>query len=113
MDGFTVFFFAMFALVAGSIVFRFVKFGGIRAAMFGARIERTVGEATGSSGRIMKNVIRVHVLGGGPERTVGLELVARSFASYQVVPVALSDSEARNLAQLLQAAASGPRTHST
>jgi len=89
---------------AAYFAFRFIKFGGFKAAMFGARIERTVGEAEGSDGSIMKTLVRVHVLDGSPEKAVGLEFVAKSFASYQMVPIALSESEARGLIRYLQSA---------
>ena len=38
----------------------------------------------------MKNVVRVHILGGGPEKVVGIELVAKNLAGYQMMPVSLS-----------------------
>ncbi|HKB98022.1 MAG TPA: hypothetical protein VKD23_04465 [Terriglobales bacterium] len=56
--GFEVIFFAVFAGVIGFFVYRMFRHGGFKAAMFGARIERTVGE-------------------------VRVEFVAKSFASYQ------------------------------
>jgi hypothetical protein len=107
MDILSLLFFAVVAMVVGSLIFRFVKFGGFKAAMFGAPIERTIGEVLGSSGRMTKITVRVHILGGRPERAVGLELVARTIASYQMVPVALSEDEARDLLRLLQSATTG------
>jgi hypothetical protein len=104
VDTFTIIWLVVFGVVAGSLLLRFVKFGGFKAAMFGAPIRRTTGEASGSSGKLLTTLIRVHVLGGGPDRAVGLELVAKSFASYQMVPVAFSESEARNLIRYLQSA---------
>ena len=98
----------IFIVVLGATVafflFNFVKFGGFKAAMFGARIERTVGEAQGSDGHIMKTLVRVHVLDGGPDKAVGLEFVARSFTSYQMTPITLSSSQARDLIRQLQSA---------
>ena len=102
MDTFSILFVAVLALTAGSFVFKFLKFGGTKAAMFGASIERTVGEARASNGKIVKAVVKVHVLDGGPDKAVGLEFVAKSFASYQMLPVALSESEARNLIHFLE-----------
>jgi hypothetical protein len=67
----------------------------------------------GSSGRITKNVVRVHVLGGGSEKAVGLELVAKSFAGYQMIAVFLSEGEAQNLINLLQSAVHGARENAT
>ena len=102
MDTPSLIFLAVFTAIAGYLVFRFVKFGGIKAALFGARIERTAGEAVGSGGKIMKSIVKVHVLDGGPDKAVGLEFVAKSFASYQMLPISLSESEARNLIRFLE-----------
>jgi hypothetical protein len=104
MDTFSILFVAVFALIVGSFVFKFLKFGGIKAAMFGASIERTIGEARAFTGRILKAVVKVHVLDGGPDKAVGLEFVAKSFASYQMLPVTLSETEARNLIRFLETA---------
>jgi hypothetical protein len=93
------------AVVALVIVFRVFKRGGLRAAMFHAPIKRTVGEVSGSGTKIMSTAVKVHALGGdSSEKAVGLEVVAKSVASYQMLPVTLSASEAMKLARLLQAA---------
>jgi len=94
------------ALTFGSFIFKIIKNGGFKAAMFGAPISRTVGEIAGASPfRMMSVVVRVHVLGGqSSDKAVGLEFVARSFASYQMMPVVLSKMEARKLIMLLESA---------
>ena len=98
-----VFFFGMLAFVVGTFVFKMVKYGGFKAAMFGAPIERTLGEVEGSGSRMITVTVRVHALGGHVAgKDIGLEFVAKSFASYQMMPVALSAAEARKLASLLQ-----------
>jgi hypothetical protein len=100
-------FLAFFLIVGGMMLHRVLKFGGFRAAMFGAPIERTVGEAAGANSRMGTFTVKVHRLGGGADKAVGLELVAKTFASYQMMPVTLSAVEAQKLAQLLQSAATG------
>ena len=101
-------FFAVFFLVAGSFVVKIVKHGGFKAAMFGAPIESTVGEVSGAGGKLMKLAVKVHRLGGGSsEKAIGLEFAAKSFASYQMLPVTLSRAEAQHLSQLLQSALAG------
>jgi len=107
VESLSLLFFGAAAMVTGSLIFRFIKFGGLKGAMFGAPIERTIGEALGSSGRMTKSTVRVHILGSRPERAVGLEFVAKTIASYQMVPVALSEDEARKLISLLQSAIDG------
>lgn len=56
----------------------------------------------------MKLAVKVHRLSGGSsEKAIDLEFVAKSFASYQMLPVTLSAAEARKLSQLLQTALTG------
>ena len=96
---------AVFALVLGSFVFKIFKHGGLKAAIFGAPIERTVGEVKGGGVKFMSIAVKVHTLGGGSsEKAIGLEFVAKSFASYEMMPVTLSVSEAKKLATLIQSA---------
>ena len=95
--------FTIFAAVAGFMLFRIVKHGGFKAAMFGASIDSTVGSVRGNGSKMVKMPITVHKLGGNdPAKTVGLEVVAKSAGSYQMLPVALSLSEAKNLIKLLE-----------
>lgn len=101
-------FFAVFAAVVGSFILKIFKHGGLKAAMFGAPLERTVGEVAGGGVKFMSIAVRVHTLGGNDaEKAIGLEFVAKSFASYQMMPVTLSAAEARKLAMLLQSATAG------
>jgi len=101
-------FFIFFAVIVGFMLLRTIKHGGFKAAMFGAPIEATVGEVNGGGSKLMKLVVKVHKLGGNDsEKAIGLELVAKSVASYQMTPVALSVSEAKNLIKLLEAAVGG------
>ena len=101
-------FWTVFALVALTFLYRIVKHGGFKGAMFGADIARTVGEVECAKQSMVSSVIKVHVLGGSAsERAVGLEIVAKSIGSYQMFPVALSAAEARKLSALLQTATGG------
>lgn len=96
---------AVFALVVGSFVLKIFKYGGLKAAMFGAPIERTVGEAKGGGVKFTSIAVKVHILAGGsPDTAIGLEFVAKSFASYEMMPVTLSVSEAKKLARLVDSA---------
>lgn len=82
----------------------FIKHGGFKGMMFGARIRRTVGEVEGAKMAMMKTGLKVHALDGGPDKAIGLEFVAKSIASYQMMPVALSIPEAKKLISQIQAA---------
>jgi hypothetical protein len=61
------------------LISRIFKFGGFRASMFDASIQSTVGEAIGSGPSSVNCTVTVHVLSSPPEKTVGLEFVAKSF----------------------------------
>ena len=99
-----VFVFSIIALVVGTFAYKIVKHGGFKAAMFGSSIKRTVGEVEGSGSRMFRMKLRVHELGGSSDKAVGVELVAKSLASYQMLPISLSHQEAQKLIRLLQAA---------
>ncbi len=99
-------FFGVFVLIVVSFITKIVKNGGLKGALFGAPIKRTVGEVAATSpSRMMSVTVRVHNLGGNlPEKAIGLEFVAKSFASYQMMPVSMSKVEARKLIMLLESA---------
>jgi hypothetical protein len=101
-------FVAFFVFMVGSFLVKMYKNGGFKGAMFGAPIVNTVGEVSGTGSKIMGITVRVHVLGGdSPDRSVGLEFVAKSVASYQMMPVSLSAIEAKKLIGLLESATKG------
>jgi hypothetical protein len=102
-------FFVIFTAVVGYFGYRMLRHGGFKAAMFGARIEHTVGEVPGEKQGPMSVALKVHALRrDNSEKLIGIELVAKSFASYQMMPITLSVNQAQQLASLLQNAA---RTH--
>ena len=102
-------FYAVFAIVAGSFIYKLTKHGGFRGAMFGATIKNTIGEVSGSGPKLMSLSMRVHESDGPREKAVGLELVAKSLASYQMTPITLSVSEANKLTVLIDRATNGKR----
>lgn len=106
--------FVVFAVVGGAVVLYFLsrvlRFGGFRAAMFGARIGHTVGEVYGSAGKWMGTTLRVHTLEGSEDgRAVGLEIVSKGPGSYSMSPLSLSAVEATKLVTLLQSALGNKR----
>jgi hypothetical protein len=77
---------------------------GSKGAMFGAKIERTIGQVD-CDVKFGSMVLKVHKLSGGhSEKAIGIEMVAKTFASYDMMPMTLSASEAKRLATLLEAA---------
>ena len=90
------------ALIIGSFIFKIIKHGGFKAAMFDAKIKRTVGEVSGTGSKLVKITLKVHELeGNSPEKAVGLELFAKTVGSFQMMPITLSNSTAKELAILL------------
>lgn len=100
-------FFALFTAFIGYFIYRMIKHGGFKGAMFGAGIKHTLGEVSGSGPKMMSTLVRVHELdGASSEKKVGVEFVAKSVGSYQMMPISLSANEARDLAKMLNDAAS-------
>lgn len=78
----------LFLAIPGYLIFRMIRYGGVKSAMFGVKIERTLGEVEGYPQRPVSLRLKVHVLAdGSSNKAVGLELVARSIASYQMMPI--------------------------
>jgi len=99
-------FFVMLALVVGSFIYKSLRHGGVKGAMFGARIEHTFGQVDCNGVKFGSMVLKVHKLSGGlSEKAIGIEMVAKTFASYDMMPMTLSAAEARKLAALLETAA--------
>ena len=104
---FNVVFWLMIAGFLGAFAYRFLKYKGFKGAMFGGEIVHTIGEVEGKRQFGGRPVLKVHVL-RSPESAdaeVGLEFVAKTFASYQMMPITLARAEASKLASLLAEAA--------
>ncbi len=102
--------FVPFVLVLGLMLAKVVRHGGVKAAMFGAAVGSSVGEVPLSGGpRLVSQTLKVHVLDGA-DKQVGVEIAARGPFGFSMVPVALSRSEARHLADLLLTATGDRRS---
>lgn len=98
-------FFAIFGLVVANFLFKILKNGGLRAALFGAKIDKTVGEVSVAGKKLFKSTLKVHAMRGESDRKlIGIEFVQKSIASYQMLPITLSLEESKLLITLLQAA---------
>ena len=103
---FGVLFLVLFGATVLYFAYKIVRHGGWRGAVFGANVDRTVGEINVENRGPVSTVLRVHLLRRtSTERLVGIELAMKSFASYQMMPITLSFAEAQRLASLLQDAA--------
>ena len=106
---FQLLFFAAFFSIIAFFLYRIIRYGGLKAALFGAHVDRTVGEAGGERQGPVSVTLKVHILHrDAGEKLIGVELVAKSFASYQMLPATLSIASAQQLASLLQEAARAP-----
>jgi hypothetical protein len=100
-------FLVILAVVVGYFGYRILQHGGLKGAMFGARIERTVGQVSGERRTAINVALKVHTLRrDNSEKLIGIEFVAKSFASYQMTPITLSVHQAQQLVSLLQDATS-------
>ena len=100
------FFALIFALIIGNLIYRMMRHGSIKGGLYGARIDREVGSVKGETVGLVSKQLKVHQLSRqGQEAAVGLEVVAKSFASFKTLPVVLSRTDARRLAKMLQRAA--------
>jgi hypothetical protein len=88
--------------ISAYLIQQVMKFGGIKAAMFGAPIESTLGEIILHKRGITRIKMKVHRLGGdNSERAIGLEVIKKNLGNYQVTPITLSVAEAKELSVLL------------
>lgn len=101
----------IFILVVGNFIYRIIRNGGFKAAMFSQRIIRTVGEVSGQKQSLVSTTVKVHALGSGSRpQAIGLEFVSKSILSYQMVPATLSVEQTRKLIAVLEAAVAGAET---
>ena len=96
-------FFLIFGVVIANLVFKMVKHRGMRGALFGARVMRTVGEVDLGHRGMVRTKLKVHCFEpsdpGSP--SVGVELVAASFGGFGMTPIPLTREQARALAAFL------------
>lgn len=99
-------FFALFAFVAANFVYQVIRKGGLKGAIFGASITRTVGELDLGKNGPMRTTLKLHCLEsravGAP--TVGIEVVNRSVASYHMFPIRLTSEQVGAPKELLSRA---------
>ena len=101
-------FFIIFALVAVSMIFKIIKYRGLKGAMFGAPVGTQTGELELPRRGMTKTKLKVHVLnpadaGDGPH--VGVEVIHSTIGSWEMKPVSLTRIEARRFAEELLRAA--------
>lgn len=76
-----------------------------KSQLFDGDIDRTIGEVSGTGRGLVKTLIKVHTIrkkDNPNENYIGIELVAKSFLSYQMMPITLPRSEADTLIQMVK-----------
>ena len=96
--------FVVFGLVAAAMIFKVIKYRGLRGAMFGAPLRRLVSEMELESRGMVKTKLKVHVLdprdaSSGPH--VGVEVIHSTIGSWEMKPISLTRAEAQKLADHL------------
>lgn len=96
-------FFLVFGLGAAYFAFQVVRNRGLRGAMFGARLVRTIGELDLGRRGMVRTTLKVHCLEprDSASPTVGVELVATSYGGFGMTPIALTSEQASGFAALL------------
>lgn len=97
-------FFVVFAGFAGYFVYRYVKYGGFRGALYGSAIARTVGEVQLQGSSSSTTTLRVHLLEDG---RIILEVSSRATMAATLNGYSMTVSNAGELAELLQQARTG------
>ncbi|MFW6031069.1 MAG: hypothetical protein ACOC9T_00640 [Myxococcota bacterium] len=96
-----------FPLIAAGVllyvVVRIVRYGGLKAAIFGGRIMRTAGEIKFRKGAITR-VVRVHTIDGDDGERVVIEHTSRTFLAFSMNPLPLTMDQAGQLIRLLEEA---------
>lgn len=86
-------------------VHQLVIHGGLRGALFGARIRTTVGEVDLVGSSFTKRTLLIYRLEPGNAADIGVELRVRTLGAYHVDGMPLTKAQARTLSQLLTKAA--------
>lgn len=91
-----------------------IKKRGLKGAIFGATITRTVGELELAKNGPMRTILKFHCLesaaAGAP--TVGIEVITRSVASYHMFPIRLTAEQVGVVKDLLSQTVAESQAHS-
>ena len=98
--------FIIVGLVAVNLLYHVVKNRGLKGAMFGAPVSRTVGELDFGRKGMVRTRLRVHRLESGEANSpqVGLELITTSFMGFGMRGIPLTREQARSLSGYLSEA---------
>lgn len=96
----------LFTAFIGFILYRVLRYGGPRGALFASGIEKTLGKVSVVNSTFEKLNLEVHKLHSSTDRKwVGVQFNTRRGTSWQFLPLTLSKEEALQLSELLRKAA--------
>ncbi len=103
MDAFTIFFFAIFAAIAGRFIYGRVKYGSWAGSFLKGSIAQTMGEVSLSSGALSSQKLQVHAMhsDGKGEDFVALVVTAKAPMAASMQPYKLTKNQALELADYL------------
>ena len=94
---------ALFLIFFFATLYQIIKYRGPRNSMFGAKINRTLGEVLGAKVGGMNHKLLVHTLYDSDEdRNVGLELRVAGLGDFTLNTMTLSKDGVRELIGLLE-----------
>lgn len=94
-------FLVVFAGFVGYFVYRYVRYGGFRGALYGSAIARTLGEVQLQGSSSATTTLRVHLL---EDRRIILEVSSRATMAATLHGYPMTVGNAGELAELLQQA---------
>jgi hypothetical protein len=100
-------FFGIVGLVLLHLVYQIIKNRGLRGAMFGAPVIRTIGELDLGRRGMVRTRLKVHRLQGTDTASpvVGIEFLMTTLGSFGMTPLPLTRDQALTLSGLLSRAA--------
>jgi len=107
---FEVVFFIVFGAIASYFLYSVIRHGGLRGAIFGAKISSSIGEVSGYKRGLVSQKLKVHLLETDDHAAprVGIELTSSAPGSWNTVPIRLSDDGVRELISLLEQSLESP-----
>jgi len=106
MDWFSILFFAVFALIAGNLLYGRLKYGSWTGAFLKGNVEQTYGEVLLTSGVVGSQVLKVVELKDDEgQRFVGLVITAKAPLGASMTMYRLSRHQSQELSSLLTTAA--------
>ena len=87
-------------------VWRYFRYGSIAGSLLGGQITSTIGEIQLHSSFVRSKAIKVQKYEKSGDAMVSISIISRAALGASIMPIALSKDQARELAKLLENAAS-------